>query len=442
MTTPNPGLLWRKTNAPVSSSRTDDIWFASPDTGWAVNSNGQILRTDDGGNNWTIQHQDDSVYLRCVGFAGTNIGWAGSISGTSRLFKTADGGANWTVVTNLPPKPNKICGLSVVNEQVVYGSGTNDPRDDPAIVKTTDGGANWTLIDMSSHAAMLIDIHFKTPDRGWVVGARDAVLCAGRRPTRDSVKPVVLFTQDGGATWTDLIPRNAASNFPLGEWGWKIFFLDDQVAFVSLENFLDGAVLKSTDGAKTWTRLRINDRQRNSNLEGVGFISRNVGWVGGWGSKDFTGGFTSQTDDGGGNWENANEVGFRLNRFWFFGNPVTVGYASGDTVYKYSTQPVAPAPALAMARAAVVKELPAPVAAGAPSDIVVDVPPGVRILKANVWDRFGTHVELVSEDSPAAGQRTIRWSAGDPTTANLVGNAAILRITVDDHVESHLISLA
>jgi photosystem II stability/assembly factor-like uncharacterized protein len=442
MTTPNPGLLWRKTNAPVSSSRTDDIWFASPEIGWAVNSNGQILRTDDGGNSWAVQHQDASVYLRCVGFAGTNIGWVGSISQTTRLFKTVNGGANWTVVDNLPPKPAKICGLSVVDEQVVYGSGTNDPRDDPAVVKTTDGGATWTSIDMSAHAALLVDIHFATRDRGWVVGGRDAVACAGRRPTRDAVKPVVLFTEDGGTTWTDLIARSDAANFPFGEWGWKIFFLDDQVAFVSLENVLDGAVLKSTDRGKTWTRLRINDRQRNSNLEGVGFISQDVGWLGGWGDRNFRGGFTSQTDDGGHNWENANEVGFRLNRFRFFGNPVTVGYASGDTVYKYSTQPMAPSPVAAVAAPMLVRAIPPLVVSAGPTDIVVDVPEGAGVLRANVWDRFGNHLELVTQERPAAGQRTIRWNPADAAAAQLLGNAGILRVAVDDRVESHLVALA
>jgi photosystem II stability/assembly factor-like uncharacterized protein len=48
----NADLLWRKTNAPIFSSRTDDIWFATTEVGWAVNSNGQILKTEDGGNNW------------------------------------------------------------------------------------------------------------------------------------------------------------------------------------------------------------------------------------------------------------------------------------------------------------------------------------------------------------------------------------------------------
>jgi photosystem II stability/assembly factor-like uncharacterized protein len=339
MTLPNPALAWHKTNAPVASSRTDDIWFASPEIGWAVNSNGHILKTEDGGNSWTNQKKT-SVYLRCIGFAGasTKVGWVGSVSPEKRMFVTRDG-KTWNTVDNLPPKPVKVCGISVVDDQVIYASGTNDPVDDPAVLKTTDGGATWTSIDMRAHASLLVDIHFQTRDRGWVVGGRDVVACPGRRATRDVVRPVVLFTNDGGKTWTDLIPQRDKKRFPHGEWGWKIFFLNDRVAFISLENFLDGAILKSVDGGMTWTRVRINDRQRNADLEGVGFVSEDKGWVGGWGDIDFSGGFTSQTEDGGKTWDDANEVGFRLNRFRFFGNPVTVGYASGDTVYKYSDQP-------------------------------------------------------------------------------------------------------
>jgi photosystem II stability/assembly factor-like uncharacterized protein len=441
MTITNPGLFWRKTNAPLASSRTDDIWFVSPQSGWAVNSNGQILKTDDGGDSWSIQHQDDAVYLRCVGFADASIGWVGSVTPERRLFHTTDGGANWAVVGNLPPKPAKICGISVVDRQVVYASGTNDPRDDPAIVKTTDGGANWTMIDMTPHASLLVDIHFATRDRGWVVGGRDAVACPGRRATREVVRPVVLFTEDGGATWEDLIPRSQRRGFPLGEWGWKIFFLNDQVAFVSLENFLDGAILKSTDGGRSWTRLRINDRQRNANLEGVGFISETVGWVGGWGDIDFVGGFTSQTQDGGMNWDNANEVGLRLNRFRFFGDPVTVGYASGDTVYKYSTAPAMAVSALAAPAPALLRQTHAPVVQAGSAEVAIGVPEGAATLRVTVWDRFGNQVELVAEENPAPGERVIRFDPDDASASRLVGSGGILRVAIEDRVESRLISL-
>src|SRR5258708_3568891 len=42
---------WRPTNAPVQT-RYDDIWFISPQVGWAVNSAGQIRHTEDAGATW------------------------------------------------------------------------------------------------------------------------------------------------------------------------------------------------------------------------------------------------------------------------------------------------------------------------------------------------------------------------------------------------------
>jgi hypothetical protein len=255
------------------------------------------------------------------------------------------------------------------------------------------------------------------------------------------VRPVVLFTKDGGNSWTDLIPQNAKKRFPHGEWGWKIFFLNDRVAFISLENFLDGAILKSVDGGMTWKRVRINDRQRNADLEGVGFVSEDKGWVGGWGDIDFLGGFTSKTEDGGKTWDDANEVGFRLNRFRFFGNPVTVGYASGDTVYKYSDQPAPALSAAAMAAPALLRRAPPTALASSRGELVVDVPEGAGVLRAELWDRFGNHLEVMQQDKPEAGERTVRVDPQAAADAGLIGNAGIVRVTIDEHVESQLIPL-
>ena len=88
--------------------------------------------------------------------------------------------------------------------------------------------------------------------------------------------------------------------------------------------------------------MPINDPQANANLEGVGFIDKDHGWVGGWGDLQFQWLSTSQTADGGQTWTNADDVGKVLNRFRFFGTPVTVGYASGQTVYKYRRNRSAP----------------------------------------------------------------------------------------------------
>ena len=61
--------------------------------------------------------------------------------------------------------------------------------------------------------------------------------------------------------------------FEPGKWGWKIYFVNENVGYVSLESFNRGAVLKATDGGTTWTCHPINNPQGNANLEGVGFIT-------------------------------------------------------------------------------------------------------------------------------------------------------------------------
>lgn len=440
-------LTWRKTNAPIASSRTDDIWFIDPQTGWAVNSDGNILKTTDGGNSWNVQHSSPGAYLRCVGFANANVGWVGTLSPARRLFHTVDGGANWARVSPLPTlAPVAICGISVVNENIVYCSGTNRPNDFPRMMKTIDGGTSWTAWDMSAHASVLIDCFFVDSLHGWVVGGKSS------EPTptsRDKLKPVVLETNDGGATWVNRLAGQEA-NFPFGEWGWKIQFIGGGVGFVSLENFSDAAILKTIDGGTTWQRIAVNDPQENVNLEGIGFIDEQHGWVGGWGPGGFGGvgspqGFSSATSDGGVTWQSANEIGLFINRFRFFGNPVHVGFASGDTVYKYSSDPL-PSPAVGLvakhdpARAM----LPTVQISGQTGAISIpmNVPTGTKRLSLLVWDRFGDDIGcILDEIHPVNGTRVFEWDGTDSRGIALPAGDYIVRLIADDLSASSRIRL-
>jgi len=428
---------WRPTNAPGRRDpgyRTDDVFFVDANTGWAVNADGNVIKTADGGDSWAEQAHFDDAYLRSVGFADKKTGWVGTLTETLRLLHTNDGGASWQSV-NLPAgAPPAICGICVVDANTVYASGTNFPDQPAAVIKTTDGGATWTAIDMSSRAAILVDIFFKNANEGWVVGGVDNVgrPMAGR--VRDDVKPAVFHTTDGGATWTDRL-TSLRRFCPRGEWGWKIQMLDAQTLFVSLENMTDGAILRSDNGGVTWRRIPINDRQRNANLEGIGFLDRNRGWVGGWGDARFQGGFTSASTDSGANWDNANEVGFRLNRFRFIGNPVTVAYASGDTVYKFTDKAVPPEPTAARAVAPAGRVLES--ATAVPIDFTV--PAGAGRLKINIWDRFGRHVHTVEEISPAAGDRIVTWDFRNMKGEGLSPGAYIVRISIDGKPQSRIV---
>jgi len=434
-------LQWRKTSAPPAQ-RHDDVWFVDPMTGWAVNSDGNIIHTTNGGASWTTQRSLPGVYLRCVGFANPSVGWVGTLTRRQQLFHTTDGGSNWDRVTNLPTDaPVNVCGLSVVNERVVYGSGTNDPANLPRVIKTTDGGQNWTVIDMTPHASLLVDNFFMDENHGWVVGGK----ANEPNPTqRAKVKPVVLETTDGGASWVNRLAGQEA-NFPFNEWGWKIQFLNKDIGFVSLENFAAGAILKTTDGGKSWTRHKVNDAQANANLEGIGFIDPDHGWVGGWGPGGFTKGFTSATVDGGNNWRDANEVGLFLNRFRFFGSPVTLGYASGDTIYKYSTEPAVHAAALVTAARTMDRRRLLPqgrmASTGAVSEIPLDVPSGTKRLTLRAWDRFGRDAgTLLDEINPKAGARIFSWDGRDEDGEPMPAGVYIVRVSADDRSASSLLA--
>ena len=431
-------MAWRRTNAPDASSRTDDIWFSDPQRGWAANSDGKIIYTENGGDNWEEQLSDPDVYFRSLGFADESNGWAGTLTAGKRLFHTTDGGVNWNLVDNLPGnQPSAICGIHVVSKNVIYASGTNFPNRPTGIYKTTDGGTNWTAIDMEPWADMLIDCYFTDEKTGWVVGGK---INANEQQSRDNSIPVVLKTVDGGMTWENKV-ASIADQFVKGEWGWKIQFLNDQIAFVSLEAFDIGAILKTTDGGENWVRLPINDPQKNANLEGIGFIDEHTGWVGGWGDRQFERQSSSETTDGGNTWRDANEIGRAINRFRFFGNPVTVGYSSGVSVYRY--EPVTESVTALANTKSNRKLMPAAIIARSSRANSIHIPvesSGTEELSTmRIWDRFGEEVSKI-ENIPA-GADSVDWDMQNSTGDIVEPGYFILRLTCGNNSESSLLKL-
>ncbi|MCI0329620.1 MAG: dockerin type I domain-containing protein [candidate division Zixibacteria bacterium] len=313
---------WRTLpNAPVSTGRMDDVFFINPSLGWVLSNNynsdstaflGDIWKTMDGGATWALQITLNQ-YLRSVGFADSLTGWVGTVfDPDSLLYHTTDGGTTWALVQNIPePRPLGICGISVVNDSVMYASGRYSG---PArVIKTTDRGANWTSFDLYPLADNLVDCRFFSPDSGFVVGSIGADYHTGYGR--------VLFTSDGGSTWAT---RYAGTRSE--ELCWKIQFLNRTTGYVSIENFSLGPTyyLKTTDGGGTWSdELFLNTPYE---VQGIGFATDSLGWMGGWGGDTF------ETTDAGASWHLAG-FGYIVNRFRFLSDKLA--YAVGETVYKY-----------------------------------------------------------------------------------------------------------
>ena len=378
--------------APVAV-RIDDLHFLDVDRGWVCTGEGQIYRTVDGGASWQLQHDDASLFFRCIRFSDLQHGWAGTLSSSALMYQTVDGGDHWTLVTNLPfLQPNALCGMSVPTPQVVYGVGSYSG---PArMIKTTNGGATWSSKDLAPLASTVIDVYFRTADEGFAVGG------VGGFPNNN--RSVVLHTTDGGANWQQVFVGSR-----LGEWGWKISFPTPMIGYVSLERSSgEMYLLKTVDGGQTWNELPF---VVDENEQGIGFVTPEVGWIGGADNP------TYGTTNGGATWE-PTPWGYYLNRFQFL-SP-TLGYGSGITVYKYAESAVAvepPPPPSPRALAG-----PNPFGAGTTIRFTLPRAEQVQLLIA---DPSGRVVRTLERGPRGAGPHEVRWDGrtdrGDPAPTGI-----------------------
>jgi FlgD Ig-like domain len=133
-------------------------------------------------------------------------------------------------------------------------------------------------------------------------------------------------------------------------------------------------------------------------------------------------------------------MGEFINRFRFFGNPVTLGYASGNTVYRYSETPLPVSRQVAAALETRLFDSAEPAESSRPIRIPLAVPAEVSRLSINVWDRFGDHVrQLTDEMDPSPGSRIAEWDVTDHTGAPLEPGYYIVRVTADDRSESKIL---
>jgi photosystem II stability/assembly factor-like uncharacterized protein len=372
-------------NAPAGGN-WQDVYFVDPELGWVVNGSGQIHRTTDGGESWNLQ-ADEPFYLRCVGFADALTGWVGNLDGVPLLYATTDGGANWTPVFNIPePLPTGICGIWVVNRDVIYGCGKYNGTS-ARVIKSTDGGLSWTSMDLNPLADSLVDCYFFDEENGFVVGGVGA--------TQNTRRAVILATTDGGTTWTT---RHTTDR--QGEWCWKVSFPSPSVGYVSIESFGGSTYfLKTIDSGQTWQDLFFRN---NYIVQGIGFATPSLGWIGG------PTGPTYESTDGGASWSLAG-FGVHINRFRFLSQ--SLGYAVGSTVYKYTStigiSTATPAPPLEIALA---QNRPNPFRG---STTIAYTLAGPAHVKMTIIDAMGRNVRTLLDGSQPRGAHELHWDVRD-----------------------------
>ncbi|MEM6395857.1 MAG: YCF48-related protein [Bacteroidota bacterium] len=309
---------WVAIDALPFAGRWDDIHIASTADeptvfeAWAVNSEGQIYHAADLSEieQWTPQFTAPFFYLRAVDFLDDGlIGFVGSLNGA--FFKTENGGQTWSdISTDIPGAETDICGLAHAGDSI-WGVGVFA---DPAyLIQSNDRGQTWSWTSMEDYASALVEIQ---------VGPSGDLFAAGRTDTGATI----LRSDDGGLNWETVFAGNGGVEFI-----WKLDFVDDQIAYGSLESFGGNtSFVSSNDGGQTWIEGEVSPDYFD--LQGVGFLDGETGWVSPRNSALLL------TTDGGQTWT-PDEQPSNVNRIAFPRELRAPALAGGNFVYYFQANP-------------------------------------------------------------------------------------------------------
>ena len=159
---------------------------------------------------------------------------------------------------DVPARPSALAARSPLHAVTLAGRRVVAVGERGHVLWSDDGGATWTQADVPV-STDLTAVHFVSPERGWAAGHGG----------------VVLATRDGGRTWARQLDgrRIGPDASLLGIW-----FADERTGF-AVGAF--GLVLRTDDGGATWTPW--GDRTENPAALHLNAIARAAGdvWIAG-----------------------------------------------------------------------------------------------------------------------------------------------------------------
>ena len=217
---------FREVHLPYRDTTRVKVQFLDSLHGWVVNHRGTILRTTDGGVQWTEHHFTADSTIDGLEFVDRLNGWLLVVDGrpavenySTRLYTTRDGGESWERVPfpdtlTLTPRPNagywatpyfRIAmyrNMEFVDSATVYVEARGKygrPYMKYMCWRTTDRGTTWVEIPTNSNSSSYSTYyarHLAVIDhlRMFIVYCAPGMV--------DMESSVIESSTDGGATWT------------------------------------------------------------------------------------------------------------------------------------------------------------------------------------------------------------------------------------------------
>ena len=236
-----------------------DVHFPDASMGYAVGSNGVVLKTTDAGDTWQTVYSDSGLTFRSVFFTSHDTGYAAGGS----LYKTTNGGLNWSPV--LSDSLNIITEVYFLNSSTGFVSGTK-------LYRTTDAGISWDSVNLNNTFSTIC---FPSDSVGYFIGGPDynnplykttdggqtyIPITNGLQSIKESAmflndsvgymcgwySPIVVKTTNGGFSWYQIDTINPSQC-------WEIYFQDENNGYYFDNSGGTYKILHTTNGGATWT---------------------------------------------------------------------------------------------------------------------------------------------------------------------------------------------
>src|ERR1035437_9219232 len=187
------------------------FYFVDSNNGWSYAGSGPqgasppylIYHTTNGGTNWTLQNTDNNTGgYNAIQFTDLNNGWI--VGDNSNVLKTTNGGVDWTRITNTGINSNSrskcLFFLNGNTGWIGTNDGIQDQNPNRVILHTTNGGASW-IKQYPPISNGIFSIFFWDENNGWFTGDNCVQNCDNTYP--DSLKiwqGVIGHTSNGGVT--------------------------------------------------------------------------------------------------------------------------------------------------------------------------------------------------------------------------------------------------
>lgn len=221
---------------------------------WASGTSGTVLRTTDGGDEWTAVRVPDagSLDFRDIDAFSDRVAYVLSIGNgeASRIYKTTDGGASWALqLANTDPKVFLDAMAFWTPER---GIAYSDAIDGQFVIFQTTDGRTWSRIPPAALPPAL-------PNEGAYAASGTNVAVHGKDHVWiGTTASRVLHSADGGRTWSVTqtpMPTSASAGI------FSIAFRDARHGIAVGGDYqrdtaaIDNAAV-TADGGRTWTRSK------------------------------------------------------------------------------------------------------------------------------------------------------------------------------------------